>query len=79
MELTAEEAGKIVCDAYGYKGEIEIKEQRVVDPQRFLFDVAKAKNMLSFSAEYDFKAGMADMMKEVSGDEHRATNTPTEA
>ena len=60
-ELSAEEAGKQICEATGYKGQIEIKEQRTVDPERFLFDCKKAENMLQFKAEYDFNAGLKDM------------------
>lgn len=62
-ELTAEEAGKIVCDVAGYKGEVEVKEARTVDPERFYFDVSKAERMLGFKAEYDFKKGLIEMFK----------------
>jgi len=62
-ELTAEAAGKIICKAAGYKGKIEIKEQRTVDPQRFVYDCAKAKNLLGFEAEYSFEKGLADMFQ----------------
>lgn len=63
QELTAIEAGKIVCDAYGYKGEIEVKEGRTVDASRFVYNMDKAKNMLGFIPEYDFEAGLEDMFK----------------
>lgn len=63
-ELSAEQAGKIVCDAYGYNGKIEVKEQREVDASRFVYDTSKAERMLGFKAEYDFKAGLEDMFKE---------------
>jgi nucleoside-diphosphate-sugar epimerase len=65
-ELTAEDAGKIVCEVFGYKGEIDIKEQRTVDPDRFVFDCSKAETMLGFKAEYDFRTGLEDM-KNASG------------
>lgn len=61
QELTAEEAGKAVCDALGYTGEIQIKPGRSVDAQRFVFDISKAKRMLGYEPQYDFKAGLADM------------------
>lgn len=60
-ELTAKEAGEIVCKAAEYDGEIEVKEQRTVDPDKFLFDVSKANRMLGFKAEYNFEAGLKDM------------------
>lgn len=60
-ELTAAQAGKIVCDAYGYTGEIDIKEGRTVDASRFVYDMNKAESMLGFKAKYDFKNGLEDM------------------
>jgi len=63
-ELTAEKAGEIVCEATGYTGEVEKKEMRTVDPERFAFDCSKADVMLGFKAEYDFKKGIEDMFKE---------------
>lgn len=60
-ELTAEWAGRLICESFGYKGKIDIKEQRTVDPDRFVFDCSKAERMLGFKADYDFKAGLNDM------------------
>ena len=62
-ELTAEEAGKMVCDITGYTGKIEIKDQRTVDPGRFVYDVSKAETMLGFVAKYNFKEGLKDMLQ----------------
>ncbi len=59
--LTAKEAGEAVCKASGYTGEIEIKEQRTVDPNQFLFDCSKAERMLNFKAEFNFANGLKDM------------------
>lgn len=69
-ELSAEEAGRMVCRAFNYEGQIEIKEQRTVDPDRFVFDVSKAERMLGFKADYNFRAGLEDMLK-VNVDEGR--------
>lgn len=66
-ELSAEAAGKIICEAWGYKGIIDIKEQRTVDPDRFVFDCSKAERMLGFKADYDFRAGLEDMKKNENG------------
>ena len=61
-ELAAKKAGEIVCDALGWdKKKIDIKEQRTVDPDKFVFDVSKADTMLGFKAEYDFAKGLKDM------------------
>lgn len=60
-ELTAEDAGKIVCEVTGYKGDIEKKEQRTVDPGRFVYDMTKSKSMLGFEPRYSFRDGLKDM------------------
>lgn len=69
-ELTAEQAGRLVCDAWGYKGRIDLQEQRTVDPDRFVFDCSKAERMLGFRALYDFKAGLEDMRKHEGSPKH---------
>lgn len=61
VEVTAEKAGKMVCDALRYTGGIEIKEQRGVDPDRFVYDVSKAERMLGFVADYSLQSGLHDM------------------
>lgn len=63
-ELTAEAAGKIICKATGWKGKIEVKERRTVDPDRFNFDCTKASTMLNFKAEYSFSQGLEDMFND---------------
>jgi nucleoside-diphosphate-sugar epimerase len=60
-ELTAHEAGKMVCKAFGYEGEIKVEEQRTVDPDRFVFDCSKAERMLGFKAQYSFMDGLNEM------------------
>jgi UDP-glucose 4-epimerase len=60
-ELSAEAAGKLVCEVLGYEGEMERIAPRTVDPGRFVLDVRKAERMLGFRAEYCFKAGLLDM------------------
>lgn len=67
-ELSAEEAGRMVCEAFGYKGKIEVKEQRSVDPDRFVFDCSKAERMLGFKADYSFKQGLQAMSNEMATD-----------
>jgi len=62
-ELTAEKAGEIICELTGYKGEIEKREIRTVDPERFVYDCSKAEIMLGFKAEFDFKKGLKDMFQ----------------
>ena len=62
-ELTAEEAGKTICKFAGYKGKVDVKEGRTVDPGRFVYDTTKAKTLLGFEAEYLFKDGLKDMFE----------------
>lgn len=62
-ELSAEQAGELVCKVAGYKGEIEKKEQREVDASRFVYDMTKAKTMLGFEPTYTFEQGLRDMFE----------------
>lgn len=64
-EITTEGAGQMVCDVMGYKGEIKKVPIRTVDPERFVYDISKAHQMLDFKAKYSFKEGLKDMMKEL--------------
>jgi len=64
-ELTAEEAGKIICEIFGYQGNIEKLPAREVDPLRFVFDVSKAKNMLNFKSEVTFRNALIDIAKKM--------------
>lgn len=63
-ELTAEAAGKMVCDVMGYTGKVEIKEGREVDAKRFVYDMTKAETMLGFKPDYTFEEGLKDMLSE---------------
>lgn len=64
-ELSAEEAGKIVCDVFGYKGKIQREKGRTVDPSRFVFNCKKAENMLGFKYEFGFREALEAMKKEM--------------
>jgi hypothetical protein len=63
-EITAEEAGKAICEITRWPGEIEIKEGRTVDPERFVYDMTKSKVMLGFEPKFTFKQGLEDMFYE---------------
>jgi len=63
-ELSAFDAGKMVCGVFEYSGGIETREQRTVDPQRFVFDCSKASRMLNFRYQYSFREGLEDMKHE---------------
>lgn len=58
VEMTAEEAGKIVCKHMGYKGKIEKTLAREVDPKRFVFSTKKAEVMLGFKSKHTFEDGV---------------------
>lgn len=62
-ELTAQKAGRIICDVVGYKGKVDVKKGRTVDPERFVFDTSKAERMLGFKSQWDFERGLKDMKK----------------
>lgn len=63
-ELTTEDAASMICEVFGYDGEIKHVEQRTVDPLRFVYDTSKATRMLGFTAEYGFRQGL-EKMREV--------------
>lgn len=63
-ELTAKDAGDIVCKFAGYEGTVDTVQGREVDPQRFFYDMTKAEVMLGFKPEYTFKQGLEDMFKD---------------
>ncbi len=65
-ELSAEAAGKIICEFTGWKGKIDVKEGRTVDPDRFVYDMTKAKIMLGFEPKYNFRQGLEDMFSDGS-------------
>lgn len=64
-ELTAEEAGQLVCEITGWNGGIEKVKAREVDPARFFYDITKAKTMLGYEPKYSFKDGLQEMFEEV--------------
>lgn len=64
-ELTTEYVFEQIKKLTGYKGKIEKKEMRTVDPKRFAFDVSKAERMLGFKCEWTFEKGLKDMLGEM--------------
>ena len=62
-EITARDAGKLICDILGWKKGMKILQSRDVDAKRFVYDVSKAEIMLGFRARYSFKKGLDDMLK----------------
>ena len=60
-ELTAQEAGEMICEEMNYNRGINCEESRTVDPQRFVYSIKKTEEMLGFKAEFDFKSGLKDM------------------
>jgi nucleoside-diphosphate-sugar epimerase len=76
-ELTAEDAGKMICKMAKWKGKIEKKGQREVDPGRFVYDMTKANVMLGFYPKYPFEAGLKEMFNDSpksNGDGKNITN-----
>ena len=67
-ELSAEEAGKLVCKVFNYKGKIEKVEGREVDASRFVYDMTKTHKMLGYKHYFNFEKGLKDMKKEIDND-----------
>lgn len=65
-ELTTEYVFEQIKKMTGYKGKIEKKEMRTVDPKRFAFDVSKAERILGFKASYSFEEGLTDMLNQMN-------------
>lgn len=65
-ELTTQYVFDTIKKLTGYKGKIEKKEMRTVDPKRFAFDVSKAERMLGFKPKYTFVTGLTEMLKELN-------------
>jgi len=64
-ELSAKKAGDIICEVFGYKGEVEKKLGRSVDALRFVYDTSKAEKLLGFKAKYNFRDGLIKMRDEL--------------
>ncbi len=66
VELSALDAGRIICDVFGYHGEIDVKPPRSVDPLRFVYDVSRAERYLGFRAAFGFRDGLERMVQEAA-------------
>jgi nucleoside-diphosphate-sugar epimerase len=73
-ELTAEQAGEIVCRVTGWKGGVEKKEARTVDAARFFYDPTKAEVMLGYKPEYSFERGITEMFADITEDQKKDDN-----
>jgi UDP-glucose 4-epimerase len=68
-EITAKQAGEIVCKVTGWTGGVEQTKSREVDPPRFFYDGTKAETMLNYHPEYTFERGIAEMFADVTADQ----------
>ena len=71
-ELTTAEVFRLIKEMTEYQEEIEIQEQRTVDPNRFVFDCSKAERFLGFKAQYSFKEGLSKMLGEMGYDKTKS-------
>lgn len=79
-ELTAEKAGRIICQVVGYDGAVEVMKGRTVDPLRFVYDVSKAARMLGFKAQFSFRHGLKEMLADGAfSDQERRQDVATGA
>ena len=67
-QITAEDAGKMVCKTFGYYGKIEKKEARTVDPLNFVYNIDKAYHVLGFKARFNFVGGLLAMKQEIENE-----------
>lgn len=65
VEISAEQAGEVICKYMNWEGGVTIVPGRDVDPERFVYNISKAKYMLGFSPKWSFEAGIEDMMKDI--------------
>lgn len=63
-EIVTKKAAELICAATGYTGSMDVRPERSVDAQRFVYDTTKAERLLGFRASYNFEQGLADMFKE---------------
>lgn len=63
VEISAINAGKIICKHLNWKGGVDVIKGRDVDPTRFVYNVSKAKFMLGFFHKWSFEEGIKDMME----------------
>ena len=62
----------LICVNDWIADEVEIQEQRTVDPNRFVFDCSKAERFLGFKAQYSFKEGLSKMLGEMGYDKTKS-------
>lgn len=59
-ELTTEDVFLQLSKFFNYGKEFERQPLRTFDPNRFVYDISKAKKLLNYNPKYSFKAGMED-------------------
>jgi len=62
QHVTTAEAVAILSELTGYKGGIEHRPMRIVDAPNFVLDVSKAERLLKYTPEWEFRAGLEDML-----------------
>ncbi len=62
-ELTTIKVFELLREFFKYYKEFEVVPQRGVDPQRFVYDISKARSLLGYNPQYEFIAGMEDWTK----------------
>lgn len=60
IELTTLRVFEIMRDFFKYNKEFDIRPIRSVDPQRFVYDISKARKLLGYEPKYTFEQGMRD-------------------
>jgi len=63
-ELTTIKVFELLREFFKYAKEFDIREGRIVDPIRFVYDISKARKMLGYNPQYSFEAGLKDWLGE---------------
>lgn len=63
-ELTTIKVFEIMRKFFKYDKEFEVKEGRIVDPPRFVYNISKARKLLGYNPQYSFEAGLKDWLGE---------------
>lgn len=64
-ELAIKDAAETVCEVFGWDKGVEVTPARIVDSDRFVYDISKARQQLKFEPKYSFREGLEDMYGEI--------------
>jgi len=57
-ELTTIRVFEIMREFFKYDKEFDLRDARIVDPLRFVYDITKARRLLGYNPQYNFESGL---------------------